>query len=79
MLVFTDASYANLPDGTSSAGGYVIQLCGKANKAVVLSWSSNKLKRVVKSTTAAEVFAIVPGLWECIYLVALICDILQVH
>ena len=79
MFVFTDASYANLPDGASSAGGYVILLCGKDNRTIVLSWSSNKLKRVVKSTTAAEALALVLGLEECIYLRALICTILQAH
>ena len=73
MLTFTDASYASLPDGEFNAGGYVILLCGKDNEAMVLSWSSNKLKRVVRSTTAAEALALVLGLEECIYLRALIC------
>ena len=28
-VIFTDASYVNIPDGASSAGAFVIILCGK--------------------------------------------------
>ena len=43
-VIFTDASYANIPDGASSAGAFVIILCGKDSKANVLSWSLTKKK-----------------------------------
>ena len=34
LLVFTNSSHANLPDGASSAGGHVIFLVGKNDTAV---------------------------------------------
>ena len=63
MLVFTDDSSVSLRNGSSSAGDCVILLCGKENKAIVF-----QLKRVVKSTTAAESLTLVLGLEKCIYL-----------
>ena len=62
IVAFTDASYANLPDGVSSTGGYVILLVRLNNHANPLSWSSNKIKRVVKSTTAPEALRLFNGL-----------------
>ena len=61
MLIATDTFYVNLPDGVPSAGGYNILLCGKDNKAIVLSWSS-KLKRVVKSFAATVALFLFLGL-----------------
>ena len=79
IVAFTDASYVNLPDGESSAGGYVILLVGRNNNANTLSWSSNKIKRVVKSTTAAEALSLVNGLEEAVYLQAIICNMFNIH
>ena len=53
LYVYSDASFANLA-GCSSQGGYVIFLKGENGKASTLVWTSNKLKRVVKSPKAAE-------------------------
>ena len=41
MVVFADASYANLPDG-GSQGGHMIYLADKHNRAVPLAWSSSE-------------------------------------
>ena len=46
----------------------VILLVGRNNNANTLSWSSNKIKCVAKSTTAAEALSLVNGLEEAIYL-----------
>ena len=48
LLLFTDASYANLSDRFSSAGGYVIFLKGKNGSLCPISWGAKKIKRVVK-------------------------------
>ena len=53
LYVYSDASFANLA-GCSSQGGYVIFLRGENGKASLLVWTSNKLKRVAKSSKAAE-------------------------
>eukprot|EP00112_Aurelia_sp_Birch-Aquarium-sp1_P024403 Seg770.3 transcript_id=Seg770.3/GoldUCD/mRNA.D3Y31 product="Retrovirus-related Pol polyprotein from transposon RE1" protein_id=Seg770.3/GoldUCD/D3Y31 len=44
IALYSDASYANLSDGVSSAEGYVIFLVGKEGRCCPLSWSSRKVK-----------------------------------
>lgn len=57
LLVYNDASHGNLPDGASSAAGFVIFLVGENNKCCPLYWESKKIKIVVKSILAAETLA----------------------
>ena len=45
LLLFTDASYANLSDRFSSAGGYVIFLKGKNGSLCQISWGAKKITR----------------------------------
>ena len=59
LVVYTDASYENLPDGVSSAGGNIIFIVGENNRCCPISWCSNKIKRVVKSTIAAEALSLI--------------------
>ena len=68
LIVFTDASHANLPDSASSAGGHVVFLVGLQNQFCMITWSSNKIKRAVKSTTAAESLTLIDGLEDVMYL-----------
>ena len=77
ILVYSDASHANLPDESSSTTGYIIFLKGYNEKCCPLSWSSCKIKRVVKSTTAAECLALVEALEDALYLGALILETLK--
>ena len=53
LLVFSDAALANMDDGVSSTAGYVIFLT-EGKKSCALAWHSGKIKRVVRSTIAAE-------------------------
>ena len=73
--VYCDASWGNLPDGVSSAQGHVIYLSDGSGKSCPLSWSSNKIKRKVSSTLAAETLAMQDALDEAIYLGNLISEI----
>jgi ribonuclease HI len=75
LCVFTDAAFGNLNDGVSSTAGYVVFAVSK-DKACPLSWKSNKIKRIVRSTLAAEVLACLEGLEDCLYLKAVIQEIL---
>ena len=75
ILVFTDASFANLPDKVSSARGYLVFLVDSASKCCLLSWGSNKVKRVVKSTTAAECLALLDGLEDAFLLKSILGEI----
>ena len=59
-ICYTDAAFANLP-GRASQGGYVIFLQGINGKYSPIAWKSKKIKRVVKSTIAAETLALLEG------------------
>jgi hypothetical protein len=49
---------ACLPDKISSCCGYVILISNKkTGSSSILNWKSNKIKRVVGSSTAAEALA----------------------
>ena len=73
LEVFTDASHANLPDGVSSTMGLVIFLAGD-NRLAPISWRANKIRRVVKSTLAAEALALQEGIDEAIYLQRMLAE-----
>ena len=55
--MFSDASHANLPNGVSSAGGFIIFLADSKRNVCPLYWESRKIRRVVKSTLTAETLA----------------------
>ena len=63
VVAWSDASWANRRD-VKSTGGYLIGLCGqgvldgKRGHVTVVSWGTNKLKRVAKSSMSAELQAL---------------------
>eukprot|EP00111_Clytia_hemisphaerica_P012072 TCONS_00035475-protein len=61
LMLFNDASFANLPDRTSSTGGRVVFLFGEGDKCCPTSWSSTKIKRIVRSTLAVETLSLADG------------------
>ena len=67
LKTYTDASLNNLPNG-GSQGGTITFLCDSFNHCCPLSWSSTKIKRVVRSTLAAETLALVEGSETAMYL-----------
>ena len=60
VLVFSDATYASMDDG-SSQGGHIVFLRGVNNKVVPISWQSKRLYRVTKSPLASETLALCEG------------------
>ena len=56
FAVFADASYGNLA-GSASQGGFISFLTSGNGQCRPISWTSKKVKRVVKSTLAAETLA----------------------
>ena len=76
VVTFTDASFANLNNGTDSCIGYIIFLVGKDDRACPLTWKSGKAKRVVKSTLGAEAMSLLEGIEASIYLKIMIVDVL---
>ena len=68
IVLYSDASHANLNDGVSSMRAYIIFLVGNNKKCCPLSWNGNKIKRVVRSTIAAETLSLQEGIEDAIYL-----------
>ena len=65
--MYADASFQNLADG-GSQGGYIVFLTDpETNMCHPLSWSSKRIRRVVKSTLAAETLALQDGLDDAFY------------
>ena len=76
MESLSDASFANLNDG-GSQGGYVILLSDGRGSRCLLSWRSCKIKRVVKSTIAAETLALLDRAEAAVLLAHMIAKFLE--
>jgi hypothetical protein len=74
LIVFTDASLANL-EGCGSVGGRVCFLVNSQGDACPLSWSSAKIKRVVRSTLSAEMLSLQEGIEDAIYLRGIVTEL----
>ena len=57
VVIYSNASYGNLPDG-SSQGGFIIFLCDEKGACAPITWSSTMIRRIVRSTLAAECLAL---------------------
>ena len=76
LCVYSDASFANLPEG-GSQGGHIIFLVDDQNNSCPISWHSTKVKRVVKSTLAAETLALVDGADNAVLLSKLLAEFIH--
>ena len=76
MVSFCDASFANLSN-SGSQGAFIILLVDKNGRYIPLAWQSRKVRRVVKSTLAAECLAAVEAAEMSVYLATLLKDIFQ--
>ena len=74
LVAFCDASYTNLPDG-SSQGGSIIFLSDDQKRISPICWWSKKLRRVCKSTEAAETMAMLDAIDACIWLSSMLKEI----
>ena len=77
LKVYTDASHANLPDGMSSTYGLVVFLADCRGQMCPLSWRAGKIRRVVKSSLAAETHALLEGVEEAIYIWKMLSEMCQ--
>ena len=71
---YTDASFAKLPDG-GSQGAVIVFLKDEHGNRCPLYWRSRKLRRVVKSTFAAETMALLEGAETAVYLARILEEI----
>ena len=74
LVVYTDASLANLPD-QGSQSGYIIFLANESKQCIPLNWQSKKIKRIVRSSLSAETIAFADAL-DAVALQATISQIL---
>ena len=79
LTTHSDAGFHNLPDQISSGRGHIIFLEGEGGQAAPLGWASNKVKRVVGSTVAAEALSMQMALAHSIYLRAILAETLGVE
>lgn len=74
LTVFADASLGNLDSG-GSQGGYFICLTGEDGSMSPLCWNSKRIRRVVRSTLAAETNAMADGVDMGIFLASLFSEV----
>ena len=68
VKAYADGSFNSLLDG-GSQGGQIVFICDKWNNSSPISWSSTRLRRVVRSALAAETLAMCDGC-ELVFYVA---------
>ena len=76
FIVYTDAALGNLSDGVSSPAGILVFLSDGVKNSCPLSWRANKIRRVVRSTLAAETMALQEGIDEALYLQRLFTELM---
>ena len=62
IICFTDASFNNNTDGTTHGGHLIFLMDAESKDCCILSWKSGKMRRVARSTLAAECFALIDGI-----------------
>ena len=77
IVVFSDASYANLPNGSSSAGGFLAFLVGENGRSAPIYWESKTMRRVVQSTLAAETLSATKAVDMAYYLGSILSQVLM--
>ena len=73
LIVFSDSSFANLPD-YSSQGGHIVFIISEG-KVAPLAWQSKKLQRVTKSTLSSETLSVIEAVDAAVLLQKQITEI----
>ncbi len=74
FVTFTDAAYGNFING-GSKGAYFIFFVGENGKWNLISWQSKRIKRIVKSTMAAETLVLGEGIGATVFVSLLFTQI----
>ena len=77
VVLYTDSAYKNLCDGMGSCAGYIVFLVDCNNRCCPIQWKSNKIRRIVNSTLAAEALALENGIKEAIYQQAILRELFE--
>lgn len=73
---YSDASYGNL-EGGGSQGGYFIFIVDSDGRRCPVSWQSRRVRRVVKSTLAAETLALLEAAEAGVFIATLLAEALS--
>lgn len=76
IFTFCDASFKNLANH-GSQGGFISFIIDKQGNYCPLAWQSRKVRRVVKSTIAAESLAALDAAEMTVFLVSVLKDVLK--
>ena len=72
VLCYSDASFRNLNE-EGSQGGFILFICNKNDEVIPIQWQSRRLKRIVKSTIAAECLSLIEAS-EAAYLLKILLE-----
>ena len=75
LFVYTEVSFGNLKNG-GSQGAYLVFLLDQKDICNLITWQSKQLKRILKSSLAAETIALLNGIG--VYVAQLFFEILKV-
>ena len=75
LVVFSDASLGNLPNGGSQGGYLILLVNNNSGEFSPIWWNSKKIRRVVRSTLAAETLAMTEGIDMAIFIATLFAEI----
>ena len=67
IVIFTDASLGNLNEGLGSTCAYIVWLMDQTGNCCPIEWNTHKIRRVVRSTLAAEMLSLREGLGAGFY------------
>jgi hypothetical protein len=73
---YSDASFGNLCDG-GSQGGYIVFIVDCNGRKCPITWQSKRVRRVVKSTLAAETLALLDSAEAGLYIAKLLSESLN--
>jgi hypothetical protein len=77
LVLYTDASHANICEGTGSVGAYILFL-SDTEKSCPIDWHASKIKRVVRSTLVAETLSLQQGFEAAYYISRILREMLGV-
>lgn len=80
LVLYTDASWANMPNH-GSQGGFLLVLTSEKeyNKGCLIHWGSNRIKRVCRSTFSAEVLSLMAGIDHAILISKILSQLVQIE
>ena len=75
-MAYSDAAFGNLSNG-GSQGAYLVFLVDDQGKCNLISWQSKRIKRVVRSSLAAETLALSDCIDGAVFISSLYSEIVS--